>query len=76
MYLCDNIVSGKIPIDISHAEKGMRHIIDKSTSEADVKLLLVEDWHLHFYFQEALAIIIEQNGRPRKKTNINRCRKV
>jgi hypothetical protein len=33
----------------------MRHILDKSTCDADVKLLLVEveDWRLHFYFQWA-----------------------
>jgi hypothetical protein len=76
LYLYENIVSGKIPVDISRADKGlMRHILDKSMPHADVKLFLVEDWRLHFYFQEALDII-EKHGRPPKTANINRCRKI
>ena len=62
--LCENIVSVKY-LSIYHvlADEGlMRHILDKSTPHADVKLFLIEDWRLHFYFHEALDIL-EKHGR-------------
>jgi hypothetical protein len=71
LYLCRNIVTGKIPMDINPTERRvMRRILNKTTPLPDVKLMLVEDFRLHAILDEALSnvensehTLKRQNGR-------------
>ena len=58
LFLCRNITNGKIPTDISGVDKALfDYISDKSTSKADVRLHLLEQFSIHHYCRQALRNI-------------------
>ena len=81
VFLCKNIINDKIPCSISGADKAlMTLIVDKHTAKEDVRLHLLEDYHIHYYCGEALRACETsrslENGGQREKTDINGHREV
>jgi hypothetical protein len=70
VFLCRNVIEGKIPSSITGADKAlMRFIADKHTPKEDVRLYLLEDFRQHHYCSEALSVC--ENGRRREKTDVD-----
>ena len=74
VFLCRNIINGKIPCSISGADKALMTLIaDKHTDRQDVRLYLLEDYRIHYYCNEALrnCETLRENGGRREKTDID-----
>jgi hypothetical protein len=74
VFLCRNIINGKIPCSITGADKALMTLIaDKHTDRQDVRLHLLEDYRTHYYCNEALphCETLRENGGRREKTDID-----
>ena len=72
VFLCRNIINGKIPCSITGADKALMTLIaDKHTDRQDVRLHLLEDYRIHYYCNEALRNCenLRENGGRREKTD-------
>ena len=74
VFLCRNIINGKIQCSITGADKALMTLIaDKHTDRQDVRLHLLEDYRIHYYCNEALrnCETLRENGGRREKTDID-----
>jgi hypothetical protein len=74
VFLCRNIINGKIQCSITGADKALMTLIaDKHTDRQDVRLYLLEDYRIHYYCNEALrnCETLRENGGRCEKTDID-----
>ena len=59
LNICDLMMTGKIPVHISHGDKGViEHILDKDTLQEDIKFMLVGDFRIHGYIFNGYVLTV------------------